>query len=101
MGMTRKLSAKWTLDEKDDMEFHIEDEVYTELAKNIQHSLDQELLYNLCIMKGWFGTSVSYQQLDEVKKWVETNKLGEVRRYDNRIVFQESKDYEWFILRWQ
>jgi hypothetical protein len=51
-------------------------------------------------MTGWHGTSVSYQQLDEVKEWIETNKLGEVRWYDNRIVFQESKDYEWFILRW-
>lgn len=76
------------------------DEIVTELAKNIKHSMDQELLYNLCIMTGWHGTSVSYQQLDEVKEWIETNKLGEVRWYDNRIVFQESKDYEWFILRW-
>ena len=98
--MTRKISAKYTLDKKVDMDFHISDEVYTELAKNIKHSMDQELLYNLCIMTGWHGTSVSYQHLDEVKEWIETNKLGEVRWYDNRIVFQESKDYEWFILRW-
>jgi hypothetical protein len=76
------------------------DEILTAMANNIRNRLDQELLYNLCIMTGWHGTSVSYQQLDEVKEWIETNKLGEVRWYDNRIVFQESKDYEWFILRW-
>lgn len=100
MGMTRKLDAKYTLEKKVDIEFAIDDEVYTELAKNIKHSLDQELLYNMLLMKGWAGAIVSYQQLDEVKEWVETNKLGEVRWYDNRIAFQESKDYEWFILRW-
>lgn len=82
------------------MEFYIEDEVYTELAKNIQKQLDQELLYNLCLVSGWHGKSVSYQQLDEVKEWIETNKLGEVRWFDNRIAFEQSKDYEWFMLRW-
>ena len=76
------------------------DEILTELADNIRKRHDQELLYNLCITSGWYGATLSYQQLDEVKEWIETNKLGEVRWFDNRIAFEQSKDYEWFILRW-
>ena len=76
------------------------DEIVTELAKNIQKQQDQELLYNLCLVSGWHGATVSYQHLDEVKEWIETNKLGEVRWFDNRVAFEQSKDYEWFLLRW-
>ena len=76
------------------------DEILTELAKNISDQIDQELLYYLYITSGWHGATVSYQQLDEVKEWIETNKLGEVRWFDNRIAFEQSKDYEWFMLRW-
>jgi hypothetical protein len=77
------------------------DEILTELAKNISDQIDQELLYNLYITSGWHGATVSYQQLDEVKEWIETNKLGEVRWFDSSIAFEQSKDYEWFLLRWQ
>lgn len=76
------------------------DEIVTELAKNIQKQQDQELLYNLCLVSGCHGATVSYLILDEVKEWIETNKLGEVRWFDNRVAFEQSKDYEWFILRW-
>lgn len=100
MGMTRKLDAKYTLDKKVDMQSAIDDEVLAELAKNIKHSMDQELLYNLCLMTGWGGAIISYQRLDEVKEWVEANKTGEVRWFDNRVAFEQSKDYVWFILRW-
>jgi len=100
MGMTRKLDAKYILDKKVDMQFAIEDEVMAELAKNIKHSIDQEIAYKLLLSTGWAGAIVSYQQLDEVKEWVEANKTGEVRFYDNRVAFEQSKDYEWFILRW-
>lgn len=92
MGMTMRLNHQLSQD--------AHDEIITELAKNIKHSMDQELLYNVCLMSGWKGAIVLYQQLDEVKEWVETNKLGEVRWYDNRLAFEQSKDYEWFILRW-
>jgi oligoribonuclease (3'-5' exoribonuclease) len=98
--MTRKLDAKYTVEQKVDIEITIEEEVLTELAKNIRQQMDQEMLYNLCLMSGWAGATVSYQQLDEIKEWVETNKLSEVRWFDNRVAFQDSKDYEWFILRW-
>jgi hypothetical protein len=77
-----------------------EQEVLSEFAKNIRNALDQELLYNLCIATGWYGAIISYQNLVEVEDWINKNKLGEVRWFDNRVAFQESKDYEWFILRW-
>lgn len=75
------------------------DEILTELANNIRKRHDQELLYNLCIMSGWHGATVSYQQLDEVIEWVKQNATGEYRQYDNRFAFEQSKDYEWFKLR--
>jgi hypothetical protein len=77
------------------------DEILTELANNIRKRHDQELLYNLCIMSGWHGATVSYQQLDEVIEWVKQNATGEYRQYDNRFAFEQSKDYEWFKLRWE
>jgi hypothetical protein len=98
--MTRKLDAKYTLEQKVEMEWAIEDEILSELGKNIRLSLDQELLYNLCLMSGWSGATISYQQLDEVKEWIETTRLGEVKWFDNRVAFEQSQDYEWFMLRW-
>ncbi len=76
------------------------DEIVTEMANNIRKQLDQELLYNLCIMSGYAGAIVSYQQLDEVTEWIKQNATGEYRQFDNRFAFKESKDYEWFLLRW-
>ena len=76
------------------------DEIVTEMANNIRKQLDQELLYNLCIMNGYAGAIVSYQQLDEVTEWIKQNATGEYRQFDNRFAFKESKDYEWFLLRW-
>jgi hypothetical protein len=52
-------------------------------------------------MSGWHGATVSYQQLDEVIEWVKQNATGEYRQYDNRFAFEQSKDYEWFKLRWE
>jgi hypothetical protein len=98
--MTRQLSAKWTLEKSTDIEVTIADDVLKELGANIRKQIDQELLYNLCIMSGWYGTTVSYQQLDEVIEWVKQNTTGEYRWFDNRIAFEQSKDYEWFMLRW-
>jgi len=77
------------------------DEILTEMANNIRNRLDQELLYNLCITSGWHGAIISYQQLDEVIEWVKQNTIGEHRWFDNRIAFEQSKDYEWFLLRWE
>jgi hypothetical protein len=76
------------------------DEIVTEMANNIRKQLDQELLYNLCIMSGYAGAIVSYEQLDEVTEWIKQNATGEYRQFDNRFAFKESKDYEWFLLRW-
>jgi hypothetical protein len=76
------------------------DEVINEFAKNIRKSLDQELLYNLCIMSGYAGVTVEYKHLYEITEWVKQNATGEYRQFDNRFAFKESKDYEWFMLRW-
>jgi hypothetical protein len=99
--MTRKLSAKWTHEKDGEIVFLIDDDVLKELGDNIRKQLDQELLYNLCITSGWGSATVSYQQLDEIIEWVKQNATGEYRQFDNRIAFEQSKDYEWFLLRWQ
>lgn len=99
--MTRKLSAKWTHEKDSELEFAIADDVLKELGENIRKQLDQEMLYNLCITSGWGGATVSYQHLDEVIEWVKQNTTGEYRWFDNRVAFEQSKDYEWFLLRWQ
>lgn len=78
----------------------VEDEIATELAKNIREQIDQEIVFNILLATGWLGTEISYQLIDEAKAWVEENKLGEVRWLDNKVAFEQSKDYEWFILRW-
>ena len=98
--MTRKLSAKWTHEKATEMEFAIADDVLTELGNNIRKQLDQELLYNFCIMSGYAGVTVEYRYLDEITEWVKQNVTGEYRQFDNRLAFKESKDYEWFLLRW-
>lgn len=89
--------------EKELMDFSDDPEknICEELAKNIRYTLDQELLYNLCIMSGWGGATVSYDQLDEIKEWTVKNSTGDVKWFDNRVAFQQEKDWEWFMLRWQ
>jgi hypothetical protein len=79
----------------------IEDEVLAEFANNVRKQIDQELLFNLCVMRGWGSATISYEQLDEVIEWVKQNATGEYRWCDNRIAFEQSKDYEWFLLRWK
>jgi hypothetical protein len=79
---------------------NLEKRVLDKLVEDLKKKMDLEMLYNLLVESGWLGAAISYEQLDEVIAWVEQNAVGEVRWCDNRVAFAESKDYEWFKLKW-
>jgi len=76
------------------------DEILTELANNIRDQIDQELLYNFYITSGWCGYTILHPHTEDIVEWVKQNATGEYRWFDDRVAFQQSEDYEWFILRW-
>jgi hypothetical protein len=75
-------------------------EILNTMAEEIKKQVDLAILYKFYIDSGWHGATISYEQLDEVIAWVEQNAVGEVKWFDIRVAFAESKDYEWFMLRW-
>ena len=60
--------------------------------------------------RDWYVADFNYKDYDEVRKWC-TETFGKEdtfpnawsrwqHRFEHQILFRDSKDYEWFILRW-
>lgn len=97
--MKRKLKGKWTVDRNVDMDFFVSDEVLNEISDAIRIKLDQKLLFDLTTV-GWHRAIILYPHTEDIVEWVKQNARGEYRWFEDQIAFEQSKDFEWFILRW-
>lgn len=81
----------------------LEEELTEILAKEIQKEIDEGIMSNILVETGW--TSVQYyyksnKEAVDIAIWLEDNCQSKWRRLGSDFVFENTKDAEWFILRW-
>jgi hypothetical protein len=79
------------------------DDIEDEMARQLADEIDAELIADMLVAGGWTKVPLNfrdrYHSVD-ILIWVEDNCTGKHQRCGKYFVFQESKDAEWFMLRW-
>lgn len=79
-------------------------EIANDLAKELQESVDRQILFDLLVECGWTKVELPSKWLQvsgvELHKWREQNLTGQWKAHENIWIFEKEKDAEWFMLRW-
>jgi hypothetical protein len=86
------------------MNSQLQDQILTNISKQMQEELDQRILWGLLEEEGWilFETPRfidNYHAID-IGHWLADNCQGEYKRNGRSFLFKESRDATLFILRW-
>lgn len=85
------------------MNSQLQDEILTSIAKEMQREIDDDIMSTFLVDTGW--TSVKYyyksnKEAVDIAVWLKDNCQNQWRRLGSDFVFENTKDAEWFILRW-
>jgi hypothetical protein len=95
----------------------LEEEILTEMSKDIARAMDKELLDDIMIAvltnDGWVSTTVNPAYTDmgmlsgkyeewysKTAEWIHKNARGEYKLVKGQWLFKDPKDATMFILRW-
>jgi hypothetical protein len=101
--LRRTLEEKWTIEEQP-LTFELNDDLSKEIAKSIQEEIDFHVLCDFIVEAGGvkitLPPSISVDQYDKIKTWVDENAKGKFHRYRLTWVFELPADATWFLLNW-
>ena len=102
---TRKLSAKYTLQETQDIVYQMDDEASSELARILQEEIDREIVESIQIERlkaeGWTEAKNNFNIGPRTKKrWLEDNAQGEYKIFVKSVLFSRASDATMFVLKW-
>ena len=86
------------------MNSDLQDQILTNIAKEMQQDIDREILWGMLKGIGW--TRVLLDRLQDNKHaidityWLEENCTGAYERRGRDFIFENEKDASMFILRW-
>lgn len=79
-------------------------DLHSQAAKILQEEIDWEIMCDMMIALGW--TKVELTRFDnryhaiDIGDWITKNCTGNHRNHGKTFMFQNTKDAEWFSLRW-
>jgi len=85
------------------MAMKLEDEILVKAAQDIADDIDFQLMTELLCQGGWIKVTLdpmTMEQSREIDKWI-AKCDGSVHTKGLVFVFEEPKEAEWFILKWQ
>ena len=86
------------------MNSNLQDQILTDIAKRMQVSIDQEVMWSMLKAQGWTCVSISRLQDNnhavDITMWLEENVKNTYERRGRDFIFENSKDAVNFILRW-
>lgn len=86
------------------MNSQLQDQILTDIAKEMQTDIDREILWGMLKGIGW--TRVMLDRLQDNKHaiditlWLEENIKNPFERNGRDFLFEDSKDATMFILKW-
>lgn len=81
----------------------VRDDVMDHMAKELAADIDFELLTNLFIESGWTRIVLKPMTMErghEIDKWIVDNCKGNHMTRGLVWVFEDTKDANWFSMRW-
>lgn len=86
------------------MNSQLQDEIISNIAKQMQQDIDEGIMSTVLIEDGWTPVQFYFKdnnQAVDITNWLyETYKKDTWGRYTNQYLFKNKQDAEWFILRW-
>lgn len=85
------------------MNSKLQDEILTSIANQMQKEFDDSIMSNILIETGWTPVEFyfkSNKHAVDTNEWLSQNCLDQWRRLGIFYLFENTKDAEWFILRW-
>ncbi len=81
-----------------------QDQIITNIAKQMSDDIDKEVLWGMLVKGGWTRVVIpnlkSYESCVDLPVWLDTYCKEHYDRRGGEIIFESSKDANWFILRW-
>lgn len=75
-----------------------------EAGYNLAQEIDKEVLFGMLVSLGWTRVLLpifdSREQYDEMVEWLATYCKNPYERKGSDVIFEDSKDANWFILKW-
>lgn len=82
----------------------LEEEMINEAGYNLAQEIDKEVLFGMLVSLGWTRVLLpifdSREQYDEMVEWLATYCKNPYERKGSDVIFEDSKDANWFILKW-
>jgi hypothetical protein len=82
----------------------LEEELLNKAGITLAQEIDREVLWGMLQGIGWtrvmLPTMGNGEQAVEIMCWLEDNCKGSHKRWGRDFIFEDSKDANWFILRW-
>jgi hypothetical protein len=83
---------------------NIEEEMIEQAGKQMAQDIDREILWGMLQGIGWTRVMIptmgdAYRAVDIIV-WLENNCKSSYERNGRDFIFEDTKDANWFILRW-
>jgi hypothetical protein len=84
----------------------LQQQVLDDLAKDMQHGMDFEILRDVLVRFEWTVTRMEYdpdsgQAWNTVINWADDNFEGEFQEYNGTWLIENAKDATMFALKWK
>jgi hypothetical protein len=92
--------GKWV----ESQSYMLEQEMIEAKAKEMQQEMDREILWGMLEAMDWTRVMLPYytsnEQAIDIQCWIEENCKHAHERSGRDFIFEDSKDANWFKLRW-
>jgi hypothetical protein len=85
------------------MNSQLQDEIMSNIAKQMQQDIDDKIMSSILIEDGWTPVQFyfkSNEQAIDIILWLNWNCKNNWQRLGSNYLFKHRQDAEWFILRW-
>jgi hypothetical protein len=92
--------GKWV----ESQNYILEHEMIEAKAKEMQTEIDREILWGMLEGMGWhrimLPNDIAMVNATAIKEWLTNNCNNAYEKYRSDFIFEDSKDANWFTLRW-
>lgn len=96
---SRTLKATWTVEAVQDLKDNHNIDLEKEIARVLQEEIDREIIVELCKSQGWTEVKISVK-VSVDKDWCKQHIKKQYKNFNNFWYFEDSRDAEFFVLRW-
>ena len=79
---------------------NVQDEIIEQAAKRLADDIDRGIIWSMLEELGWTRVTVTQNNNVHINIWAAKNCKGAYEYHDREYIFEDSKDANWFKLKW-